>query len=46
MKGLIFQGELENPEGNFSVFKNGLGILKTKVKENPTIKKHIDFNMI
>lgn len=44
MKGLIFQGKLENPGGTFLVFKNGIGILKTKVKENPTIKKHINFN--
>lgn len=35
MKGLIFQGELENPGGIFFVFKNGPGILKTKVKEKP-----------
>lgn len=39
MKGLIFHGELENPGGNFLVFKNGPGILKTKVKEKPAIKK-------
>lgn len=46
MKGLLLQGELENPGGNFFVFKNGPGILKTKVKQKPTIKKQINFNMM
>lgn len=46
MKGLLLQGELENPGGNFFVFKNGPSILKTKVKEKPTIKKQINFNMM
>lgn len=46
MKGLTFQGELENPKGNFLVFINGPGILKTKAKEKPAIKKHINLNMI
>lgn len=46
MKGLQFQGELENPGGEiFCFFKTSPGILKMKEKGKPTIKCPITFNM-
>lgn len=45
MQGLQFQEEMENPEGFYFFFLNGVCILKTKEKGKPTMKSPINFNM-
>lgn len=44
MKGLQFQGELENPGGIFGVFLKKMVLALSKEKGKPTVKSHIHFN--